>query len=176
MILTHKESDEVLYPDEDVIALSTSDLYELKQMAKLNTSQKIRLCAHQHPQQSLHEMFIVHAKGFYVRPHKHLGKVESMSVLEGEVDVVLFQDDGSIYQIVEMGPPGSGKKFYNRLGQPIYHTLLIRTDFLIFHEITEGPFLRKKTIFPDWAPLEGKPDTNGFVTDLIRSVEKLKEN
>ncbi len=52
-----------------------------------------------------------------------------------------------------MGDQRSGKIFYNRLDKQSYHMLIIKSDFLIFHEITSGPFDKNKTIFPKWAPI-----------------------
>jgi len=151
MIPFHKESDEVLYPDDDVVLIASGDLDELKRLASKNPRKRIRICGHKSPDDALHEMFIIHTNETYVRPHKHLGKAESFSILEGRVDVVLFHDDGSIRQVVNMGAPDSGLPFYYRLDDPIYHTLLIRTDFLVFHEVTQGPFNREQTIFADWS-------------------------
>lgn len=96
MIKIRKESDEVLYPEEDVVLLQPADLQELKRLAVMNPRQRVRLCAHHTPNDQLHEMFIVHTRDCYVRPHKHLGKVESLAVLEGEVDAVLFDNDGDL--------------------------------------------------------------------------------
>lgn len=90
MIAIRKESAEVLYPEEDVVIVTAADLDELKQLALQNPRRRVRLCAHRSPQDHLHEMFIVHTSNCYVRPHKHLGKAESMTVLEGEVDVVFL--------------------------------------------------------------------------------------
>ncbi|MGQ0666810.1 MAG: WbuC family cupin fold metalloprotein [Nitrospiraceae bacterium] len=172
MILTRKESDEVLYPQEEVVVVDSTDLKELKRLALLNPRQRIRLCAHRSPGDHLHEMFIVHTSECYVRPHKHLGKAESMAILEGEVDVVLFRDDGTVRQVVRMGDRNSGKLFYYRLSGPIYHTLLIRTPFLVFHEITEGPFLREHTVFPDWAPDERSDGRDAFVARIESLIRK----
>jgi cupin fold WbuC family metalloprotein len=154
MIKIRKESIEVLYLDEEVVAVDRSDLDELKRLALLNPRQRVRLCTHRSPDDPLHEMFIVHTRDCYVRPHKHLGKSESMTVLEGIVDVVLFDDDGAIRDVVRMGAPGTGRVFYQRLSDPIYHTLIIRSEFLVFQETTGGPFLRENTVFPEWAPVE----------------------
>ena len=154
MIKSRKESDEVLYVDQGSVLLETMDLDELKRLALLNPRQRIRLCSHKSQNDQLHEMFIIHTKDCYVRPHKHLGKVESMSILEGEVDVILFHDNGRIMKRFEMGDPTTSKPFYHRLNNPIYHMLIIKTDFLVFHEITEGPFIKSNTIFPKWAPIE----------------------
>lgn len=172
MISIYKESDEVLYPEEDLVTLSASDLEELKRLALLNPRRRIRLCAHRNPQDSLHEMFIIHTNDCYVRPHKHLGKIESMAILEGEVDVVLFDENGDIERVIEMGEPSSGRLFYYRLDNPIYHTLLIRTQFLVFHEITEGPFIREMTEFPDWAPLESE---EGFLKAIESKVSHYSQ-
>jgi len=173
MILTSKESDEVLYPREEVVVVDSADLKELKRLALLNPRQRIRLCAHRSPGDRLHEMFIVHTSDCYVRPHKHLGKAESMAILEGEVDVVLFHDDGTVRQVVRMGDRNSGKLFYYRLSGPIYHTLLIRTPFLVFHEITEGPFLREHTVFPDWAPEERSAGCEAFIARIESLIQKI---
>jgi cupin fold WbuC family metalloprotein len=166
MIRIHKESDEVLYPEEDIVVLKAEDLQELKRLAMLNPRHRIRICAHRSPSDRLHEMFIVHAKDCYVRPHKHIDKAESMAILEGEVDVILFNDDGSISRTISMGDLHSGKLFYYRLSEPIYHMLVIRTDFLVFHENTEGPFLREKTVFPDWSPVDNPIEVTHFTNRI----------
>ena len=92
MIPTRKESDEVLYPEENIVTVEAVDLAELKRLAMRNRRQRIRLCAHGSPTDFLHEMFIVHTRHCYVRPHKHLERPESMAILEGGVDVV-FPDN-----------------------------------------------------------------------------------
>ncbi len=149
-----KKNDEVLYVDQEPIILSRKDIDELKRLAVINPRQRIRLCAHKSQNDQLHEMFIIHTKECYVRPHKHLGKVESISILEGEVDVILFHDNGSIMKVFEMGDLSTGKLFYHRLNKPIYHMLIIKSNLLLFYEITEGPFIKSNTIFPEWAPAD----------------------
>ena len=172
MIKMRQENAEVLYPEEDIVVISASDLKELKRLALINPRRRVRLCAHRSPNDRLHEMFIVHTRDCYVRPHKHLVKAESMAILEGEVDVVLFNENGSIRQVIPMGTPDSGKVFYQRLSDSIYHTLIIRTEFLVFHESTEGPFLRENTVFPEWAPLEQDGAAKEFVDKIDSLINK----
>ena len=171
MINVRKENSEVLYRDGDIV-VTKDDLEELKSLATLNTRKRIRLCTHNSPEDNLHEMFIVHMRGCYVRPHKHINKAESLTILEGEVDVVLFNDDGSIKQIINMGTPDTGKVFYHRLSLPIYHTLLIRTEFLVFQENTEGPFIRNDAVFPDWAPIEEGIESIKYMKKICTLVDK----
>lgn len=175
MIATRIESNEVLYPKDDVVLISNVDLDELKRLALLNPRQRVRLCSHRTPDDSLHEMFIVHTNECYVRPHKHFGKAESMAVLEGEVDVVLFHDDGSIREVLTMGDIASGKTFYYRLSDPIYHMLIIKTDFLVFHEVTQGPFVRDQSAFAEWAPKENDEDMNDFIVRIKSLINIYKK-
>ena len=65
-------------------------------LAKGLPRNRIRYCAHASPSDVVHEMFIVHPRGAYVRPHKHLDKSESMMIIEGEADYVMFDSKGNI--------------------------------------------------------------------------------
>lgn len=86
--------------------------------------------------------------------------------MEGQVDVVLFDDKGSIAQVIRMGDYASGRTFYYRLAIPVFHMLLIRSDIVVFHETTNGPFNRAETEFADWSPEEA--DTPATLNYMIR--------
>src|SRR5262249_23584575 len=118
---------------------------------------------------SLHEMLIVLRRGSYVRPHKHVGKCESFTILEGTADVILFEDDGTVREIVAMGAAGTGRTFHCRISAPLYHTLpLVPADSLLFQEVTEGPFRPEQTLFAPWSP-DGRDSAAalGYLTALI---------
>lgn len=175
MIKYKKENDEVLYPDESLVSVRSSDLEILDQLALKNPRERVRLCAHRNKDDILHEMFIVHTSNCYVRPHKHIGKVESMSILQGEAQVVMFDDDGNIERVIEVGDVQSGKTFYYRMSDPIFHTLLIQSPSLVFHEVTQGPFQREQTIFADWAPVDESPDVSDYLQNLTQKVSLFLE-
>ena len=147
-------SEEVLVADEDVVQLGATNLEQLKTAAAANARRRIRICAHRDPSEPLHEMVIVHMRGAYVRPHKHLGKTESMHVVEGFADVVFFDDEGGVLDVIPIGTSDSGRTFYYRLAAPWYHTLVVTSEFFVFHEVTDGPFRREDKVFPPWAPEE----------------------
>ena len=152
-----KLNDEVLVADEPIVRVSGADMAALKQQALTNPRQRIRICTHPDTGDRLHEMLIVHTRGTYVRPHKHLNKSESVHIIEGEVDVVFLDEAGAVSDVVRLGDYRSGREFYYRVGSPLYHTLLISSEFLVFHEITNGPFRREETVFAPWAPEESDP-------------------
>lgn len=168
-----KLNDEVLIAQGPIVQIEHSDIRALKEQSLLSQRQRIRICTHPDVEDRLHEMFIVHKQGTYIRPHKHLHKSESVHIIEGSVDVVMFDDAGTIIEVLHMGDYSSGRRFYYRLAEPTYHTLMITSEFLVFHEITNGPFRRSETVFAPWAPEES--DTAGqseFMRRLVRDVNK----
>jgi len=151
-------NEEVLFADAPLSTFGRDDMTWLQARAAKTARRRIRICAHLDSNDLLHEMLIVHTRDTYVRPHKHVNKSESFHVITGAVDVVLFYENGIVCQAIPMGEYASGKRFYYRLNEPRSHTLLIRSDVLVFHEVTTGPFRREDTIFPSWAPEEGQTD------------------
>lgn len=153
-----KFNDEVLFAIDPVVKISMEDINYLKQVADASHRKRSRLCAHKDISSSLHEMVIIHKSDTYVRPHKHVGKSESFHLIDGEVVLVLFENNGDLRGVVQMGDYGSGKIFYYRIDEPVFHSILIQSDCVVFHEATEGPFIREDTIFADWSPEEGDED------------------
>lgn len=145
---------EVLFLNEQDIALSRSELQVLKAKALRNLRRRIRLCTHENIKNKLHEMFIIHNRGAYVRPHKHINNPESLHVISGQADMIIFKEDGTISNIIKMGDYLSGKKFYYRISDTRFHTLIIKSKFFIFHETTLGPFNKECTVFAPWSPPE----------------------
>ena len=148
----HCESSEVYLSSQKTFAIDNRDIKELINLANNNIRQRVRYCSHASSQESVHEMFIVHPKGAYVRPHKHFKKAESMMIIDGEVDYIIFDDNGNVKEIISMGNYQSGKHFYQSTRTELYHTLLIRSEWLVFLEITKGPFVKKDTAFAEWSP------------------------
>ena len=168
-----KQNDEVFFAEDWVIQVNSLDVQLLKKQANCNPRKRARLCIHKSTKELLHEMLIVLTCGSYIRPHKHLGKAESFHVIEGKVDVVLFDENGMIRGVIRMGEYSSGLAFYYRVSDPFYHTLLIRSDVLVFHEITIGPFNRTDNIFADWAPEEiDKNACANFISELSSKAEE----
>ncbi len=125
------QNSEVLYSDAPIVTAAQSDIQHLIRLSADNPRKRVRLCAHKDPQRPLHEMLIIHERSAYVRPHRHPGKSESMHVISGEVDVVVFDAQGGVSEVIEMGDYASGKIFYYRMEVPLFHTLIIRSDVLV---------------------------------------------
>src|SRR5262249_53494228 len=91
-----------------------------------------------------------------IRPHRHSGKTESYHMIFGELDIVLFDDDGQPTRIINMGDFASGKTLVYRLSRPIWHSVIIRSEYAAIHEVTNGPFRVEESEFAPWSPEEDK--------------------
>lgn len=168
-------NDDVLYVTDKVVRLGSDELVLLKDRAKTNKRHRARICTHPNTEDSLHEMFIAIKQGTYIRPHKHLGKSESFHVIEGSVDVIIFDDNGTITEVNRVSDDASDGVFYHRISEPVYHTLLIRSDFLVFHEITNGPFKQEHTQYALWAPDETDTGVKQYMEALAQNVSTWTE-
>ena len=154
----HKINEEVFIAEDGIVQIGANEIEFLKRQALSSPRKRARICAHKSKDDLLHEMVIVISAASYIHPHRHLNKSESFHIIEGEVDVVVFDNAGAIADVIELGSLGSGRSFYYRLSESIFHTLLIRTDFLVVHEVTNGPFARDGTVLAPFAPLEDQMD------------------
>jgi cupin fold WbuC family metalloprotein len=137
------------------VLYSRAEIAFLKRQAKQSVKKRARLCAHGTQDAKVHEMLLVLEKGVYIRPHKHSDKSESFHLVEGAMDVVIFKDSGAVDKIIRMGTAASGHQFFYRLNYDAYHTLILRTPFVVFHEVTNGPFKASMSSrFAPWAPEE----------------------
>lgn len=163
---------EVFFATEQIVKIGSDDLAFLKERAEQNQRGRGMLCAHRDIESKLHEIILVLRRDAYIRPDKHLTKVESYHIIEGVVDVVIFDEVGTITEVVQMGEYLSGRRFFYRLSDPYYHTLIIKSDLLVFHLTTTGPFLKSDTVLAPWAPEDA--DSAGrkeFMGRLERAVE-----
>jgi cupin fold WbuC family metalloprotein len=174
-MIQHRESTpEVWHATDAIIRVDQEDIKRLAARAEQLPRGRARLCMHEDSSAPLHEMLIVHAKGCYVRPHKHLNKSESFHIVEGEVDVVLLTEAAEITEVIRMGDYRSGRPYYYRLNQPLYHTLFIRSPQVLFHEVTNGPFHRADTLFlPGTPEIDNEPEAHRYMQFLEASIDEF---
>jgi cupin fold WbuC family metalloprotein len=166
-----QESPEVYYARASLVSAAAGQVETLIALAETTKRKRARLCAHEGVDSDLHEMLIVHPGGAYVRPHKHPGKVESYHIISGLADLVTFTDEGDVARVLRIGDFSSGRTFYARLNVSPYHTLLIRSAVIVFHETTNGPFRPGDTQFAPWAPTgEDELLAQDFLRDLNQRI------
>lgn len=168
-------NNEVYVAHDPIVILGDEDLAFIKEKALESPRHRARICAHEYSEDPLHEMFIALSKEAYVRPHRHQQKSESFHIIEGIVDVVLFEDDGQIHQIISMGPVNTGRACFYRLNNSRFHTLIIRSEILVMHEVTNGPFNHQLNEYALFSPSEGDIELVAkYSRQLAQQIDRLK--
>lgn len=134
----------------DIFFLKNKDLFFLKKSTN-QKDLKSRICVHDNDKKLIHEMFVFHKKGAYVRPHKHLNKLESFLIIKGKIKLIIFNNNGKVLKKISMSDHSSELPFFYKMRKNYFHTQIIEKDTL-FKEVTNGPFNPTKTIFANWSP------------------------
>lgn len=149
-----KKSPELFFAEGDIATISQAEIDTLKLAVVETPHGRCRINLHSASDDKLHEMFIVIQRGSYIRAHKHPNKSEAFHMVYGSARVVIFNDDGDIEKVVHLDANCPKKPFYYRMSKPFFHTLIIESDIMIVHEITNGPFVPGQTIFAFFSPHE----------------------
>jgi cupin fold WbuC family metalloprotein len=166
-----KINDEVYVAEDRIVRIGQEWMTFLKESAVASLRRRARICAHRSNEDRLHEMLIAICADSYIRPHKHLGKSESFHIVEGIVDIVVFDDDGAIREVIALGDATSGRSFFYRLSDSLFHTLLIRSEVLVVHEVTNGPFQRDEAVLAPFAPPEDRrEEARAYIAAVSRAV------
>jgi cupin fold WbuC family metalloprotein len=161
----------VFYSSDD-IAEVTPDWYDrLKTNAIGAKRRRSRLCLHHDDDDLLHEMIIVFHRDAIIRPHRHRGKSESYHVIFGELNIILFDDDGRPTRIITMGDLASGKTLVYRQSSPIWHSVIIKSEYAAIHEVTNGPFRVEENEFAPWSP-QKDDELRVFLNEAVQSLGK----
>jgi cupin fold WbuC family metalloprotein len=170
-----KVNDEVFVAQAPIVRAGPRAIAFLKRQATANPRGRARICAHRSSDAPLHEMLIVISARSYIRPHKHLRKSESFHIVEGSVDVVMLDDAGEVIEVIELGDASTGRDFYYRLSDSVFHTLVIHGDFLVVHEVTDGPFVKEETVLAPFAPGEEQRDAaRDYMNGIARRSRQLR--
>jgi cupin fold WbuC family metalloprotein len=152
-MLIHRSPD-VFSKEGPITTIGIEDIEMLRKAVGKVAKRRVRINIHPSTDDLLHEMIIAISPSSYICPHKHPGKSEAFHIIEGEVDVVVFNDDGEIARVISLAARGGRHPFYYRMSTAHFHALIVRSDFLVVHEITNGPFRPTDTVYASFAPDE----------------------
>lgn len=150
-----QKKEDLFLVKEKIISINYEDIEFLKSHISNSNKGRVRINLHPNNEDLLHEMIIVISPHSYIRPHKHVNKSEAFHIIYGDVDIILFDDYGNITDLLALSTKESKKPFYYRMSEDNFHTLIVRSDLLVVHEITNGPFVENQTVYADFSPKEG---------------------
>lgn len=123
-------------------------IFEAKRSPRLRS----HLSLHKSHQDPVQRVIIALASGTYIPPHyhEHLHQWEHFQIIDGEIDVLLFNHKGSLESRYVLGKKTGC--FIIQIPPLIPHTILCRTPHAIVLEIKEGPFDPScAKIIPHWS-------------------------
>ena len=166
---------EVFHNRDDIGLVDEGWLAFLKDRAARSPLRRSRLCLHRLHDDLVQQMIIVMCKDVLFRPHRHRAKTESFHMIEGLLDLIFFDDKGTPEIVIRMGPIDSGAVFCHRLGVSQFHAVLPRSDFVVMHEITTGPWVQNDSEFAPWAPTEHDA-LRSFLAESAAKAEAIKRS
>lgn len=135
----------------ELVKIDAEMVEELKAYARSEDTD-IRICLHDDPAASVHDMVILQRRGLYHRPHLHVGKTETWHVVDGVLGAFVFTVDGTVVEARRLRADGA---FLYRIGPDTFHTVVPITPTIVYHESKPGPFLPGvDTVAASWAPAE----------------------
>jgi cupin fold WbuC family metalloprotein len=155
-----------------IVEIGPDWLSRLKTSAIESPLGRCRVCVHVDDAAMVQEMILAMRQDVLFRPHRHPGKTESFHMIEGALDIVVFDEGGIPARAIQLAAVGGGKPFYYRLNEALYHAILPRTPLVVFHETTTGPFSKDDAQFAEWAPQE-VPELRAFLEDAMKVAAAL---
>ena len=162
----------IFHSTHDITEVGHEWYEKLERHASEAPNKQARLCLHRSPDDPLQEMIIVLHHDAVVRPHRHRRKVETYHLIFGDIVVVLFDDEGQPMRLVCMGDFATDKTHVYRLAAPIWHSVVIRSEYAGIHEITNGPFRAGEREFAPWAPTD-EAELRAFLAGSVARLSQI---
>ncbi len=162
-------------PVGNVVTLTERLVQQAIEQSRNSPRKRIILPLHKSDDATLHRMFNILQPGTYIRPHWHREppKDESLVVLRGKMAVFLFNDRGDVQDVIalEAGAPAFGID----LAAGVCHSFVVLAPDTLVYEVKPGPYVRATDKdFASWAPAEGDPGVDAFLTMLQSCHERWK--
>lgn len=140
-------------PDRGVRLVTHTLLDELAIAAAASPRRRAHHNLHTGPDDELQRFLVVARGDSYFHPHRHTVRGELSTLLRGRVDVMTFDDDGTVLTRVPVGE-GSETIAYDTPPR-VWHTIVPRSEVCAFLEAKLGPYDPAKSIeTAPWAPAE----------------------
>ncbi len=141
-------------PEDGIVHFGTTEINFVLDAAAASSRKRCRILLHPGTDAKLHSMCVGYKAGTYIRPNRHRGKDESVTVLKGQCAVTFFDDKGRGKFVVSLSDRSVDSIYYLRIPAGVWHTLAVEQDGILL-ESTPGPLDPVDTEYAPWAPEEG---------------------
>ncbi len=146
--------------------ITTGTLEKLKAEAASGGRLRAHRNAHPSPDAAVQRLFMAVEPGTYFRPHRHpqAHKWEFMVVLEGRIDLLVFDDAGGLTERIPMSPATT-----RALEVPanVWHAYVCMEPGTLVLEVKEGAYVAElDKEFAPWSPEEGGDGAAAYLERL----------
>lgn len=118
---------------------------------------RFRFCLHHSTSEAVQQMIIANRRATYYRPHRH-DVSELYVMIEGELLVLIFDDQGELSEKITLKGPGHDAPFCARLAPGCWHTLFTLSETAVSCEVLGAPNPDGgATEYANWAPDQDDP-------------------
>jgi cupin fold WbuC family metalloprotein len=149
--------------------ITAETIEDLLTQAARASRKRVNLNLHKEPSDPINRFLNAGISGTYIQPHRHrVGKWELLSLIQGHLDVVLFEDNGRIKRRMTLD-----SRISNLIEIPggEWHSFVFCSPGAVVLEVKPGPYepdLDKE--FATWAPREGESASASFLAWLERAT------
>lgn len=137
---------------------SNENLQQLTSKAQNSDRLRTNLNIHETTDAAVQRLFLAFEPGTYIRPHRHpeAHKWELFIVLQGELDLLIFDDAGKIVERTTLAPSTTRVV---EIPPGTWHSYISRESGTVALEIKQGEYLpTKEHDFLPGSPAENTPE------------------
>ncbi|WP_455207490.1 WbuC family cupin fold metalloprotein [Kaarinaea lacus] len=142
---------------------TAEDFTQLAGKASNTERRRAHLNVHESHDANVQRLFIATEPDTYIRPHRHreAHKWEFFMVLTGEIDLLIFDDQGNLKQRIVMAPDQTRAI---ELPPNTWHSYVCKKPGTVALEVKEGAYLpTQEGDFAPWAPAENTAEVATFL-------------
>ena len=136
--------------------VSEAQLARLLAEAAASTRRRSHMLLHADHQDQVQRLLIGLEPESYVRPHVHSAQWEMLTLLRGQLDVLIFSAEGYLEQRLVMSVAAP----IVQIPLGTWHGAVARVESVVM-EVKPGPY--RVNEFAAWAPKEGETESSAFV-------------
>lgn len=141
---------------------STEDFRAVTAKAQASERLRTNLNIHETPVAEVQRLFLAFEPDTYIRPHRHpeAHKWELFIVLQGKLDLLIFDDAGEIVERTRLSPDATRVV---EIPPGTWHSYVCRESATVALEIKQGEYLpTKESDFLPMSPAENTPEATTY--------------
>ncbi len=154
-------------PSGDIFTLDPTIVSAGKKASRESPRKRIILPVQRNQDALVQRLLNFLQPGTYIRPHRHPlpHATESICLLEGHLEILVFHPDGSIKERYQLSPQSP----LIDIEPGVWHGMIVKSPDTLIFEVKKGPYdPGSDKDFAAWAPAEDDPKAGAYLDSLLQ--------